>query len=296
MSLPQAVVPFTTTPLLVRPTPLKVLGGYPSLLIPTGTVRPVTSLCTAAVAGADDDASESSKDEEATTGGGTASVSDEIFNLVKSIVGAGVLTLPAGIAAFGNAPSAAIPAVALIAGIGALSGYGFALIGRTCALTKTTSFRDAWSASIGRDSSWIPALSVTLKTIFATLAYSMILGDTFQSLFMSAGLSLTKTMTLSLVTGGILLPLCLLKDLSSLAPFSLLGSLGMIYTCAAMAIRYFGKAYIGSGKFAKDLPQQFRPQFGTIGASGVLNPASTILIGMLSTAYMAHFNVRNLSI
>lgn len=30
------------------------------------------------------------------TGGGTATVSNEIFNLVKSIVGAGVLSLPAG--------------------------------------------------------------------------------------------------------------------------------------------------------------------------------------------------------
>ena len=30
------------------------------------------------------------------TGGGTASIPNEIFNLVKSIVGAGVLSLPAG--------------------------------------------------------------------------------------------------------------------------------------------------------------------------------------------------------
>ena len=32
----------------------------------------------------------------ATTGGGTATIPNEIFNLVKSIVGAGVLSLPAG--------------------------------------------------------------------------------------------------------------------------------------------------------------------------------------------------------
>ena len=32
----------------------------------------------------------------AAVGGGTASISNEIFNLVKSIVGAGVLSLPAG--------------------------------------------------------------------------------------------------------------------------------------------------------------------------------------------------------
>ena len=32
----------------------------------------------------------------ASTGGGTATISNEIFNLVKGIVGAGVLSLPAG--------------------------------------------------------------------------------------------------------------------------------------------------------------------------------------------------------
>lgn len=245
-------------------------------------------------ASADDegDNASASSSSSSSGGGGTATIPEEIFNLIKGIVGAGVLTLPAGIAAFGNAPSAAVPAVVLITTIGALSGYGFGLIGRVCSLTGTTSFRDAWSESVSEKTSWIPAWSVTLKTIFATLAYSMILGDTFQALLLSAGVELSKTATLTIVTAGILLPLCLLKNLSSLAPFSLLGSLGMIYTCIAMAVRYFGKAYIGSGKFAKDLPARMRPSFGTVGASGVWNPASTILIGMLSTAYMSHFNVR----
>jgi hypothetical protein len=34
--------------------------------------------------------------DEPTTSGGTATISNEIFNLVKGIVGAGVLSLPAG--------------------------------------------------------------------------------------------------------------------------------------------------------------------------------------------------------
>lgn len=223
-------------------------------------------------------------------GTGTATVTQEVFNLIKGIVGAGVLTLPAGIAAFGTAPSAVVPALALIAGIGALSGYGFALIGRVCALTSTTSYRQAWQVAVGEDSSWIPAWSVTLKTIFATLAYSMILGDTFQALAMTAGYNLSKTTVLTSVTTLVLLPLCLLKNLSSLAPFSLLGSLGMIYTAIAMAIRYIGGDYAAGGKFAMSMPTRLRPRFGDIGAAGALSPSVAILIGMLSTAYMAHFN------
>jgi amino acid permease len=223
-------------------------------------------------------------------GTGTATIPQEIFNLVKGIVGAGVLTLPAGIAAFGNAPGAAIPAVALICVIGTLSAYGFALIGRVCSLTDTTSFRDAWSASVSSETSWIPAVSVTMKTCFAVLAYSMILGETFSSLAATAGFAVSKQVTLVGVTTAVLFPLCLLKNLSSLAPFSLLGSLGMIYTAIAMGIRYFGKAYVGTGRFAKDLPKTLQPAFGTVGAAGILNPSTAILVGMLSTAYMAHFN------
>lgn len=228
-------------------------------------------------------------------GDGTATIPSHVFNLVKGIVGAGVLALPSGIATFGNAPSAVIPAILLICIIGALSGYGFALIGRVCYLTGgSTSYREAWKKSISDETSWIPAVSVTFKTICAVLAYSMILSDTFYSLFVSAGITntlVTKHTILIGLTGCVLLPLCLLKNLSSLAPFSLLGTLGMIYTAVAMFIRYSTKAYVQpNGIFANDLPKYLQPSFGTKGALAAINPTTSILLGMLSTAYMAHFN------
>ena len=224
--------------------------------------------------------------------GGTATIPAHVFNLVKGIVGAGVLTLPAGIATFGNAPSAALPAVLLIIAIGTMSGYGFALIGRVCALTNTGSYRGAWEQSVSPKTSGYVATAVTMKTIFAILAYSMILGDTFQALAFSAGFTtVSKAVTLASVTTFLLLPLCLLKNLSSLAPFSLLGTLGMVYTAVAMAVRYFGGAYVApGGAFATDLPAVLRPAFGSIGAKGVLSAKTAILLGMLSTSYMAHFN------
>ena len=99
---------------------------------------------------------EDSSSTSTSTGGGTATIPNEIFNLVKSIVGAGVLSLPAGIAAFGNAPSAVLPAVALICIIGGFSAYGFSLIGRVCSFTGGQSYREAWSGSVGDETSWIP--------------------------------------------------------------------------------------------------------------------------------------------
>eukprot|EP00549_Striatella_unipunctata_P007747 CAMPEP_0118712600 /NCGR_PEP_ID=MMETSP0800-20121206/24927_1 /TAXON_ID=210618 ORGANISM="Striatella unipunctata, Strain CCMP2910" /NCGR_SAMPLE_ID=MMETSP0800 /ASSEMBLY_ACC=CAM_ASM_000638 /LENGTH=460 /DNA_ID=CAMNT_0006617711 /DNA_START=143 /DNA_END=1525 /DNA_ORIENTATION=+ len=220
-------------------------------------------------------------------GGGTATISNEIFNLVKNIVGAGVLSLPAGIAAFGNAPSALIPASVLIGFFGVMSAYGFSLIGRVCAYTGASSYREAWSKSVGERSSVLPAVSVCFKTFAAILAYSMILADTFQKLLTTAGITASRSNTLFGITSLVLLPLCLLKNLNALAPFSLLGIMGMGYTSLAMAFRYFGKAYSPGGAF---FGQVAAPAFGSIGAKGAFTPSVVLLMCMLSTAYMAHFN------
>lgn len=240
-------------------------------------------------AAGDNNSEQKSSSKPTKSSGGSATVTELIFNLIKGIVGAGVLSLPGGIAAWGSAPMAVVPAVALIAAIGGLSGYGFALIGRCCAYTNTESYRDAWSATVSESSSWIPATTVTVKTLCAILAYSMILGDTFVSLFSTAGIAASKIPVTVGLTGAVLLPLCLLKNLSALAPFSLLGSLGMIYTAIAMVIRYFGKAYATGGKFGLDVAATLRPKFGNVGASGILSPSAAILVGMLSTAYMVRW-------
>lgn len=243
--------------------------------------KPLYETSEAVIDGGDGDSSEDS---------GTSTMTASIFNLVKGIVGAGVLSLPAGIAAFGNAPSAVIPAIALIAVIGGLSGYCFSLIGRVCSLTGATSYREGWEKSVNTEWSWVPAVSVLMKTVCAVLAYSMILADTSTALLETAGVAgATRTKSLLGVTSLILLPLCWLKNLSSLAPFSLLGTLGMLYTAIAMVTRYVQKAYHPTlGRFT--VAPHLMPSFGAVGATGVFNAQSFILICMLSTAYMAHFN------
>ena len=225
------------------------------------------------------------------TSGGTATIPTEVFNLVKAIVGVGVLSLPAGIAAFGSARSAVLPAVALIAVIGALSGFGFSIIGRVCAYTGATSYREAWERSVGPSTGWIPAWSATMKTSLACLAFSMVLADTFSIL-----LGKDRKMVLLGLTGVVLLPLCWMKDLASLAPFSLLGVIGMAFTGLAMTIRYLDGSYDNSAvststkSLLSTVPPNLRPSFGTDGWQSVFTPKSLILVCMLSTAYMAHFN------
>lgn len=65
----------------------------------------------------------------------------------------------------------------------------------------------------------------------------------------------------------------------------------MLYTAIAMAIRYFDGSYSGDeSKFAADLAESLRPAIGDKGASAVFSSNAMILVCMLSTAYMAHFN------
>jgi amino acid permease len=229
-------------------------------------------------------------EESDESGTGTATIPNEVFNLVKSIVGAGVLSLPAGIAAMGNAPSVLIPASVLIGCIGLLSGYTFSMIGRVCSMTNSRSFAQAWDRTVGEDSSWMIAFSCFVDCFAGILSYSMILGDTFKRLLATCGVATSRSNAMMGVTGLILLPLCLLKNLSSLAPFSLVGIIGMMYTAVAIGIRYFGGAYAVGGKFLPDVAASMQPAFGTVGAAGVLSPNSLILVCMLSTAYIAHFN------
>lgn len=214
-----------------------------------------------------------------------ATIPNEVFNLVKAIVGVGVLSLPAGVAAFGSAPSAFIPAGILIALIGLLSGFGFQLIGKVCAYTGAKSYREAWSKTIGERTSWIPAVSTTCKTFLACLAFSMVLADTFASL-----LETPRNETLTVVTVLVLLPLCMMKNLKSLAPFSLVGVMGMTYTAFAMTLRWIDGSYKmrgeTRGKFVSFLSNNLRPKFGTRGMRSVFSPNALILVCMLSTAYM----------
>jgi len=179
-----------------------------------------------------------------------------------------------------------IPAIALITAFGGLSAYTFALIGRLCAETKTDSYSDAWDATVG--AKWAPliAFSCFIDCIAGNLSYSMILADTFTSLLSAAGVAVTRTQSLLGVTGVVLLPLCLLKNLSSLAPFSLVGIIGMLYTTLAMVLRYVGGTYQAGGEFAGAVAA---PVFGSLGASSVLSPSSLILMCMLSNAYISHF-------
>ena len=251
---------------------------------------------------------------------GSATIPEEVFNLVKSIIGAGVLSLPAGIALMANNGASSTSSgillstsSMLIALMGGISAYTFSLIARVCKMTNSNTYADCWKATKGQSLAWIVALSSTLDCFAGNLTYSMVLADTFRQLFSYlfelggssgkyAALFATlnaynsRTRVLLVLTATILMPLCCVKNLSSLAPFSLVGILGMVYTAFVIGLRYFDGSYkLPNGRFLADLGVV--PSFAGAGSSSagsmllpLRNPKSLILVSMLSTAYIAHFN------
>ena len=126
----------------------------------------------------------------------------------------------------------------------------------------------------------------------ASIAYSIIIGDSFSAIFRTfnfPAMMTQRTNVILLMTSLFLLPLSLLKRLNALAPFSLLGLGGTLYTAAFMTIRMLDKSYAPGGKYIASIAPALRPVFGTKGPYKI-DHMIFVLVSMLSTAYIAHYN------
>jgi hypothetical protein len=79
---------------------------------------------------------------------GSSDLLTSVFNLAKTILGSGILSLPAAVAAFSDESNALWLATALLAAMGATSAYSFSSIGNACQQHQVGSFKDAWAASV----------------------------------------------------------------------------------------------------------------------------------------------------
>jgi amino acid permease len=120
--------------------------------------------------------------DAAPVSGGSASLSASTFNLAKSIIGAGVLSLPSGVAFFADEPSALMPASVICAVFGLVAAYSFSSIGKVCRDTKSKSFQEVWEKTVSPKTAWTISGSITAMCFLASLAYSIFIGDSFTSL------------------------------------------------------------------------------------------------------------------
>lgn len=244
----------------------------------------------------DENNDDSTKSSSSSSSVGDAPIPNLTISLIKSIVGAGVLSLPAGFAALGASSDIVPAAVATVLCSGALNAFYFRLVGVVCATTGAASYREAWERTVGTRTSSIIVLVVTLKTALSCLAFSIILADSAQALVNAAGWTdVSRTAALLGVTVVALVPLTLRRDLTSLAPFSAVGLLGVLITAITIIIRCKDGTYaVDTGTFVQDLPERFHPSFVDAATAATTSGADgwpgVVLVCTLATAFVAHYN------
>lgn len=220
-----------------------------------------------------------------------ASARVSAFNLAKCIGGVGLFSLPAGVALFSDAKKALIPSAVICTFLGLVAAYTFILYGRGCAHYNTTSLKETWEEAVGKGSGWVVSSSSTLKTLFTCLTFSIVIGDSFRDLAVSMGapklLQSRSNMILGM-TSGIVLPLCLLESLDALTPFSAMGMAGTLYTAVFMTIRALDGSYAPGGRFHSTIAHSMQPVFNS--RPHGISSLTLVLVSMLSTAYIAHYN------
>mmetsp|Transcript_37549 Transcript_37549/g.78653 ORF Transcript_37549/g.78653 Transcript_37549/m.78653 type:complete len:562 (+) Transcript_37549:301-1986(+) len=280
----------------------------------------LSSTATISDDGSDSDSNESSTEQ---------SILSATCNLIKGGVGSGVLSLPAGVAALGDFPKAVVPAISLIFILGGISAYTFNLLGRLTAVVnnevdtdkgdesnntssspKVTTIGDLWDYEVGPSTSYLVTLAVMLTCFGTSLSYSIILGDTFQSLAKTAGLSgiwTTRRFNVAAVAILAAYPLSCLKSLAAIAPVSIVGVVGIFVTCIVMTLRALpGGAYssttaaaiaaaagggggsVATKNYLSSLSAECIPSFGVV---GMRSPRSfLILSSMAATAFLVHMS------
>ena len=82
----------------------------------------------------------------------------------------------------------------------------------------------------------------------------------------------------------VFLPLCLMRDLSSLAVGSILGTAGTIYTSLFMLLRLVDGSYGAGGKYHEAIEKVARPLFVARAAGEpLLNAKAFVLVSMMAT-------------
>lgn len=217
-----------------------------------------------------------------------STVKASIVNVFKGIVGSGVFSLSAGVGGFSDSYFSLVPGLLILFGLGAVSAYCFWLIGRLCLVTGRDTYAGLFEHAYGKKAGKMVEALLMMKTCIACIMYEVVLGDLCRdlgSLLGFEGILAQRSFLLGILNVLVLLPLGLMRSFAALAPIAALGNVAMVYVMLFMGVRYFQGAYAPGGQFYEDIP--LKPTFNQ---SGVQNENILVLISMIGTAYIAHYN------
>ena len=93
---------------------------------------------------------------------------------------------------------------------------------------------------------------------------------------------------LIVVTVVVILPLCLMKDIDALAPFSAFGVASIGVAMIAMVVRCLDGSYQPGGQFYDDIKSEYQPSFGH--ESHIWSPLILPYVCMIFQSWVMHYN------
>jgi len=203
-----------------------------------------------------------------------------VINLLADLSPAGILPL-----AYGMSGTGYVPAFALLLVFAAAAAFMMYLVGLTMEKTGAKSYDMIWEKVIGPGSMWVPLATVWLVTFGCCLAYACMFGDLFAFAMPALHLGfLGRTACIMILAVFPLLPLCMLKDLSALAPTSFGALAFVVYTLVMIVIRYADGSYEPGGTYFSVAKPADTAHVTTFGVSSLL------LVNALAVAFLCHYN------
>ncbi|DBA01645.1 TPA: hypothetical protein N0F65_010296 [Lagenidium giganteum] len=164
------------------------------------------------------------------------SIRGSVFNLAGATLGAGALSLPYAVAVSGIGFAVAQLMLAAF-----LTVYTIRLLIRAGDLTNLKSYEDLALYCFGKKVTIFVELNILIFCFGIAVAYLVTLGDILTPLgelyFGASSLFAQRWLLMSIACGTIMLPLSLLKDISSLQFSSILGVFSIIFLVIAVCIR-----------------------------------------------------------
>lgn len=129
-------------------------------------------------------------------------------------------------------------------------------------MTGSATYRKCWESTVGDRGGLFVAVVNTLDPLLGIYANASILGQSLMLLLQGVDIYWSQVECLLIITVVALLPLCMMKNLNALAPFSALGMGAVLCVLGAMTVRYFDGTYRPGGEYYDDIPRHYRPSFG----------------------------------
>lgn len=246
--------------------------------------------------------------------GGGASVIETAANIFTDIVPAGMLPVASGLAIASSSLPVTIgqpAAVALLILFALVAHRTLVLIAEAVEASGVApSLSEVWASSPllgGRSTVWLVDGSIALLTFGCCLYYACFIGDLLSAVAVAllpagpdqvdapvdAPLPWAHRRSTQIVgaTVSVLLPLCFLRDLSLLAPFSLVGVFACIFCTAFIVVRMLDGSYQDGGRLDLALRAEGRATGQRVRPHGPWALRKQLpLINIISVAFLAHYN------